>query len=336
MVVLRPNQNYRSRPQETLHHDIRRFYAECTADIAYFWYDGSTLALHYGYWDPRTRTHRESLVNMNRELARFGRLARGCHVLDAGCGLGGSAMWIAETSENRVTGITLSEHQAAAGSNHVRSRNLSHLVTLEVADFCAMPFPDRTFDAVWALESVCHALSKRAFFAEAHRVLKPGGTLMMADGYANKTQCEDAEWATFQACFDGWHVPNLATKEELLGYFDELGFRDARFMDITENILPSATRMYRLALLAYPVEKLMEWMHLRTDTQRKNFITALKQHEVFTGEWAGYGMFVGRKAGVPCAHGGRVASLAPSIASKPLDRPRPSAPRSSRGWRSLR
>jgi ubiquinone/menaquinone biosynthesis C-methylase UbiE len=297
MVVLQPNQNYRSRPHDTLHHDIRRFYEECTSDIGHFWYDHSNLALHYGYWDDGTRTHRQSLVNMNRELARFGRLPRGAYVLDAGCGLGGSALWLAEHHHCRVVGISLSDHHVVTGMRHVRRRRLDRRVTLDVADFCAMPFPDESFDVVWALESMCHALCKGTVFAEAHRVLRPGGTLMMADGYAAKTECADDEWETFQTCFDGWHVPNLATKDELLGYFDGLGFRDVRFADVTANILPSATRMYRLALMAYPLEKLMEWLRLRTDTQRKNFATAIKQHDVFSGRWAGYGMFVGQKAG---------------------------------------
>lgn len=296
MMVLRPNENHRSRPQETLHRDIRRFYDECSSDIGYLWFNHLNLALHYGYWDDRTRSHRDSLLNMNRVLAERGRLARGSRVLDAGCGLGGSSIWLAENYAARVTGITLSESQVEVGMRHVRKRKVEHLVDLQVADYCATPFDDGTFDAVWALESACHSLSKRSFVKEAHRVLRPGGALMIADGYANRTQCSEQEWPMFQACLDGWHVPNLATRAELMGYLAEFAFSDATFTDITANVLPSAQRMHRLAVATYPVQALLGLMSLRTENQRNNGTAAIKQWAVFKGRWAGYGIFTGTKA----------------------------------------
>jgi tocopherol O-methyltransferase len=49
-----------------------------------------------------------------------------------------------------------------------------------VADAQAMPFADRSFDLVWSLESGEHMSDKEKFLQECYRVLKPGGTFIIA------------------------------------------------------------------------------------------------------------------------------------------------------------
>jgi tocopherol O-methyltransferase len=69
--------------------------------------NSSALAMHYGFWDKETSNHAEALINMNRALATRAEVRPGDHVLDAGCGIGGSAIWLARDFGVRVVGITL-------------------------------------------------------------------------------------------------------------------------------------------------------------------------------------------------------------------------------------
>src|SRR5690606_31885372 len=69
----------------------------------------SSLAIHYPLWLPGTSTMDEALQNPNRVMAEAAGVARGMHVLDAGCGLGHSAFWLAETFGVRVTGISIAD-----------------------------------------------------------------------------------------------------------------------------------------------------------------------------------------------------------------------------------
>jgi tocopherol O-methyltransferase len=291
MISLVPGQDYRSKPNQGLQDDIIRYYDECYWDYRTSWLNGENLAIHYGYWDPNTRTHSDSLLNLNRVLAETADIRSGERVLDAGCGIGGSSIWLARHRGARVTGITLSQPQAFQAGRNAERHGIAALVDFKLADFCATPFADESFDVIWGIESICHALDKRAFIREAHRLLRPGGRLVCSDGYARRREFTEAEWQVIRTCLDGWEIPNLATPEEFSAYLATSGFRDIRFADVTASILPSSKRLRRTALLTYPMQKIMTWLRLRTPAQSGNFYTALHQYRIFTENLACYGVF---------------------------------------------
>ncbi|MEK7118311.1 MAG: class I SAM-dependent methyltransferase [Patescibacteria group bacterium] len=72
-----------------------------------FWH-GDTRAVHYGIWDEQTKNLRDALFDMNKFLAEKANIRRGEKVLDAGCGVGGSAFWLVENLGAQVVGITIS------------------------------------------------------------------------------------------------------------------------------------------------------------------------------------------------------------------------------------
>jgi tocopherol O-methyltransferase len=295
MKVLTPGEDYRSNARDGLHADIVRYYDESYWDYRTSWLNPATLAIHYGYWDSETSSHNQALLRMNQALADAAGIGDECRILDAGCGVGGSAIWLAERYRARVTGITLSEAQVRlAGRNAVR-RGVAERVNFQVMDFCATAFPNESFDAVWGIESICHALSKPAFLAEAFRLLRPGGCLVCADGYALRQHYSDAEWQCIETCLNGWQIPNLAVPAEFEGYLSVAGFRSIRFRDVTPHILPSSRRLRRIALVTYPMQRIMAWLGLRTAAQTGNFHTALNQQRIF-GEGLGcYGIFTAHK-----------------------------------------
>jgi tocopherol O-methyltransferase len=291
MTVLVPGHDYRTAAPETLREDIVRYYNECYWDYRTSWLNGDNLAIHYGYWDEATRSHGQALLNMNRLLANTAAIAPGCRVLDAGCGIGGSAIWLAENRGARVTGITLSDLQVSQARRNAANRGVSQLVDFEAADFCATPFEDESFDIVWGIESICHALDKGGFVREARRLLRKGGRLVCSDGYALRREFDEREWKIVRTCLDGWQIPNLATPDEFAGYIEQAGFRDMCFQDVTPNIMPSSKRLYNTARLTYPMQKIMGWLKLRTPAQTGNFYTALNQYRIFADGLGCYGVF---------------------------------------------
>lgn len=102
-------------------------------------------------------------------------------VLDVGCGIGGTTRHLARTfgAATRLTGITLSPNQAERATALASKAGLTN-VKFEVMDALAMDFPDNTFDLVWACESGEHMPDKKKYVEEMTRVLKPGGTLVIA------------------------------------------------------------------------------------------------------------------------------------------------------------
>jgi cyclopropane fatty-acyl-phospholipid synthase-like methyltransferase len=64
------------------------------------------LALHYGYWDKKTLSHTQSLLNKNQKLYDAAGIKPVDKVLDAGCGIGGSSIWMAKNHGNKMKAIT--------------------------------------------------------------------------------------------------------------------------------------------------------------------------------------------------------------------------------------
>lgn len=265
---------------------IQAYYDETWLDYRLLWLNPRNGAIHFGYWDERTRSHSESLVNMNRALASRIGIQPGQRVLDAGCGVGGSAIWLAETYGVEVVGITPVAGQVARAWSYARRRGLADRVSFEVQDYTRTTFPDAAFDVVWALESACHASDKRLFLAEARRLLRPGGRLGIAEYMRTSRPYSAADEALLQSWLSGWAIPDLATADEWLQWAAGAGFQDARVEDITPNVRPSLLRLYRMATLLWGVALALRACGLRSETQHGNVRGARDQYRALRrGLW---------------------------------------------------
>ncbi len=102
------------------------------------------------------------------------------NILDVGCGIGGSTLYLANKFDAQATGITLSPVQASRATERAITADLENQVEFQVANALEMPFADNSFDLVWSLESGEHMPDKAKFLAECYRVLQPGGKLILA------------------------------------------------------------------------------------------------------------------------------------------------------------
>jgi cyclopropane fatty-acyl-phospholipid synthase-like methyltransferase len=260
---------------------IVKYYDGTWFDYRVVWMRG--LGMHWGYWDDETRNHAQSLTNMTRALAERASMRPGMRVLDAGCGVGGPALWLAETYGVEVVGVTLSEVQLARARKYAARRKLEHLVRFEIADFTALPYDEGSFDVVWAQESVCHvpADAKQLFLKEAGRVLKPGGRMLMEDWFRiARPYTVDSE-ALMHEWLEGWAIDDLATTDEITGWSRDAGFGDVDLRNITPFAFRSIRRLHRLARWLGPGGLILKALHLRTDVEQANLRSAKLQ-------WAAY------------------------------------------------
>ena len=140
-------------------------------------------------------------------------------ILDVGCGLGAGTMRLARRFPGaRVIGCNISHWQLAEAER----RGLRHTVALDAA---AMPFGDESADAVVAMESAQHFDTRERFLREAWRVLRPGGTISLAD-MLFKDREPVGSWMLPPANF----VPDPAAYAELLR---AAGFGDVLVRDVT-------------------------------------------------------------------------------------------------------
>ena len=277
---------------------IRAYYDETWLDYRWLWLNRHNYALHFGYWDAHTRTHAAALLNLNRVLARALAIRPGQRILDAGCGVGGSAIWLAQTFGAEVVGITPVPSQVDRARRHARATGVADRVTFEQQDYTHTTFPDRSFDYVWAIESVCHAPDKRAVLREARRVLRPGGRLGVIEYVRTGRPHAPADERLLQRWLSDWAIPDLATGAELVHSSQAAGFEAVRLVDITRAVQPSLRRLFWLATLLGPGESLLYALGLRSARQHGNTRGARDQYRAARrGLWVDAMLTAGISAG---------------------------------------
>lgn len=266
--------------------DISRYYDLSEVHYRRFWNLNQSRSLHYGYWDATTKNFHEALLNINNVLTDFANINKGDAVLDAGCGVGGSSLWLASQKECTVTGISLSAKQVAQANAYASEAGLHNNVTFDVNNYLHTGYAAGSFDVVWAIESVCHAEDKAEFIREAYRLLKKGGRLVLADFFKEENlspqQNEEVkQWA------DGWAVNDFATLQNFKEALDQTGFDSIEIRDASKAIMPSAKRLYRAYLIGKPAAVLYRLFNGKaTAFSTANVETALQQYKTLKkGLW---------------------------------------------------
>jgi cyclopropane fatty-acyl-phospholipid synthase-like methyltransferase len=262
------------------------YYEQTRFDYWAVWYNPDNFAFHFGYYDESIVTHHQALNNTNRVLAGIASVAPGDRVLDAGCGLGSSSFWLARHRRAHVVGVTPVAHQVKKAKDIAKARGLNDRVEFHVADYTRTPFGDGSFDVVWALESLCHATDKAAFYREAARLLRPGGRLVVAEYMRTTRELDPEAKSLMRDWLDGWLIPDLNTRDEHLADARAAGLSDLQVLDNTRHANRSLRRLYKLAVLAWPVNTVFHRLGLRSKTQYGNVVASLIQYQLLRqGAW---------------------------------------------------
>jgi ubiquinone/menaquinone biosynthesis C-methylase UbiE len=118
--------------------------------------------------------HFGGLNSTKRQAEALG-LAQGVRVLDAGCGIGGSSRYLAQTYGCRIKAIDLTSQLVEAATRLNELCGMDSMITVRQGSVTALPYDDRSFDLVWCQNVSMNVEDKRRMFAEAYRVLAPGG-----------------------------------------------------------------------------------------------------------------------------------------------------------------
>lgn len=193
---------------------------------------------------------------MNEQLAQSLALPTGSMVLDAGCGEGGVAIDLAKHHKLNVTGVDILGFNIARAKKNAKQEGVDDRVTFLEADYSATSLPDSSYDAVYTMETLVHAPDYKAALAEFHRVLKPGGKLVLFE-YSMAAEADlpaDAKRAFTKVnqlaampAFDQF------THGALAATLESTGFDAVQSRDITERMLPLLRKFERMARIPYRI-----------------------------------------------------------------------------------
>ncbi|WP_311381180.1 class I SAM-dependent methyltransferase [Arthrobacter sp. ISL-85] len=187
--------------------------------------------VHHGLWTTGSETPSEAVEALVDTVGDRLGLMPGQECVDIGCGYGSTARRLAMTRGVRVTGFTLSAEQADYAAAHSVQG-----VDILVRDWLANNLSDSSADAAWAIESSEHMVDKPRFFAEAHRVLAPGGRLVVCAWLA---ETGPSRWKVRHLlepiCREG-RLPSMGTREEYEAMATGAGFAVTGYEDVSSRV----------------------------------------------------------------------------------------------------
>lgn len=210
---------------------------------------------HFGYYpedSPKISMH-EAMRNMMNKVGETLHLPPGSRVLDAGCGEGATAEYLAQKYHLTIEGVDLLDFniekaQLRAGSNT--------RLNFQVGDYSKLDYPDNYFDGIYTLETFVHSPDYQQTLQEFRRVLKKGGKLVLFE-YSipdEKAMSKREAWA-FQTISEGSAMHSLPYF--IQGSFPKIltnaGFKNIEVKDITARIVPMLRRFWIMGIVPYQI-----------------------------------------------------------------------------------
>ncbi|QIR37770.1 methyltransferase domain-containing protein [Tolypothrix sp. PCC 7910] len=224
----------------TLYQQIQQFYDASSGLWEEIWGEH----MHHGYYGPdgtEKKDRRQAQIDLIEELLHWAEVKTAENILDVGCGIGGSSLYLAEKFDAKATGITLSPVQANRATERAQKLNLSDRSQFLVADAQAMPFADNSFDLVWSLESGEHMPNKIKFMQECYRVLKPGGKLIMVTWChrpIDHAPLTDDERKHLQDIYRVYCLPYVISLPEYAAIANQISLQNIRTADWSQAVAP--------------------------------------------------------------------------------------------------
>ncbi len=221
--------------------DVRRYYDRHTGNFVAHGEGGAAGALHRAVWGPGVDDADAAFHYVeSRLLDRLRDRPAGqppAHVVDLGCGVGGSLCHLASRLPIRGTGLTLSPVQVRHAEHRVRAAGLSDRVRCLEADYCEPPPEVPPADLAYAIESLVHGPDPARFFAACARIVRVGGLLAICDDFLRPTGAgSQAARRTVARFRRGWHLNTLLHPRELRALAERAGFVHVSTEDLTPHL----------------------------------------------------------------------------------------------------
>lgn len=250
---------------------------------------------HYGFWYPHTKTYKEAAENQIREIIAKANINQDSVVLDAGCGVGGPAVFIAKETNCIIHGVTLSAHEVSRALKYIDSQSLNGKVFISKDDYTKLSFPDNFFDVVYAIESVCHAVPKEDFFKEVFRVLKPSGRLIVSDGFRKRDPVNEKERRIIQTFMYGYELKEIVESRVYEQEAIKAGFIEVFIESKIQEVERPVIFFMRMTAILRPFTTILQYINASLKVLHRNVLAGYYSGKGIEAGIADYAVLVAKK-----------------------------------------
>ena len=162
-----------------------------------------------------------------------------CNVLDIGSGTGGvDIVLVREHGAGTVVGIDVEEKLVNLANRYLTRYALGDRIKYQLVEPGPLPFPNKSFDAVFSKDAIIHVPDKIGLYAEAFRVMQPGGRLFVSDWLRGEGDKFDDTVDRFVE--SSGHDFTMVSLRELGEVVKRVGFKDIDLTDRREWYLKEA------------------------------------------------------------------------------------------------
>ena len=253
--------------------DVRDYYDQNTARFERYGQGKRTGAIHRAVRPQPTDAERDPLRTLDRlvlaELATLReRFAPPLHVLDLGCGVGASLVYLASELPIVATGVTLSGVQAARARERVEAHGLEDRIEILEGSYLELPATLPAAALAFSLEAFVHSPDPTAYFQASAERVAHGGLLVVCDDFLSASAAGTAaapsprDQQRLADVRSGWHASSLVSAAEASELAARAGFLLEKNVDLSARLELGRPRDLAIALfvaLARPFRPSGQW-----------------------------------------------------------------------------
>jgi tocopherol O-methyltransferase len=212
-------------------HDIRSHYNLTTLFYRLLW----GRHIHHGLWSG-DETAAVAQQRLTETLAAEAGIRPGERVLDVGCGMGSSSIYLASHLGCDVTGVTISSVQRRWAQWAARWHNVAGRTQFLCADAEQVALAPQSYDVVWSIECTEHLFDKSQFFRRVAGWLRPGGRVAICAWLAGDRDDADTARQVQRVC-EGFFCPSLGAAKDYQQWIEQAGLVRLRYHDWTSAVV---------------------------------------------------------------------------------------------------
>lgn len=211
---------------------IRRHYQLATLFYRLLW----GPHIHHGLWSG-SESIEVAQIQLIDALADLAEITPGQRIIDIGCGMGGSAIYLAKSRGCDITGVTISSlqrHWAAMTSRFHRAPKRPKFL---LGDAEKIDFAKSQFDCLWSVECTEHLFDKERFFMRAAPWIKTGGRIALCVWFAGeRSETNELHRKQCEEVCRRFVCPSLGTRADYARWLTSQGFEVLHNVDWTKQV----------------------------------------------------------------------------------------------------